>query len=366
MLHEFIAANRAEIIVRCRARISSRPAPRPTDVELEHGVPLFLDQLAETLRLALLTHVSPHLKGLTLIPNPKISETAAKHGKELLQRGFTIAQVVNDYGGVCQTITELAVEKAAPITTGEFKTLNFCLDIATAGAVTEYGRLRAHEGTERLGLLAHELRNHLNSAVLAFEVLKTGSVGVGGSTGAVLARGLTGLRDLIDRELAEARLGANILQRSTVIVRDFIEDVEIAATLDANARGIQFSVASVEKHVTVYADRQILMSVVANLLQNAFKFTHDKGHVLLRAQATNDRVLIDVEDQCGGLPPGQAEELFRPFEQRGTNRTGLGLGLGICLRGVQVNDGEIHVRNQPGTGCVFTVDLPRQVATSLG
>jgi signal transduction histidine kinase len=154
-----------------------------------------------------------------------------------------IAQVVHDYGGVCQAITELAVEVEASISTKEFRILNLCLDDAIAEAVTEYGRLREHEGTERLGRLAHELRNGLNTAFLSFEMLKTGSVGVGGSTGAVLARSLQGLRNLIDRELANVRLGAGIHHRETLVVCEFIEDVEVAATMEAKARGLQFSVS---------------------------------------------------------------------------------------------------------------------------
>lgn len=351
MLHEFVTANRGEIIARCRGKIASRPAPRPTDVELDYGVPLFVDQLADTLRHA-------------LAPNPAIARSATKHGNELLNRGFTIAQVVHDYGGVCQAITELAVETAARITASEFQTLNLCLDNAIASAVTEYSRLREHEGTERLGRLAHELRNLLNVAVLSFEVLKTGRVGVGGSTGAVLARSLAGLQNLIDREFAVVRLDAGVHYRETVVVHDFIADAEVAPTIEANARGLRFSVTtSVAKDVAVHADRQILESVVSNLLGNAFKFTRAGGHVSLRTHATADRVLIEVEDQCGGLPPGKAEELFRPFEQRGLDRTGLGLGLAICHAGARVNGGEIHVLNQPGTGCVFTVDLPRQPPT---
>jgi signal transduction histidine kinase len=346
MLHEFIKANRTEILAGCRAKVASRPAPRPTDRELEYGVPLFLDQLTDTLRLA-------------LNPNPAIGQSAAKHGNELLHGGFTIAQVVHDYGGVCQTITELAVEKAAPITAKEFQVLNLCLDNAIAEAVTEYGRLREQEGTERLGHLAHELRNLLNSAFLAFDVLATGSVGVGGSTGAVLRRSLAGLRALIDRELAEVRLGAGVVYRETIVICDFIEDVEVAAMMDANARGLQFSVVSVARDVTVHADRQILASVVANLLQNAFKFTRAGGHVALRARATAERVFIDVEDECGGLPADKAERLFRAYEQGSNDRTGLGLGLAICDRGARINDGEIHVLDHPGTGCVFTLDLPR-------
>jgi signal transduction histidine kinase len=111
--------------------------------------------------------------------------------------------------------------------------------------------------------------------------------------------------------------------------------------------------------VIVHVDRQILASVVANLLQNAFKFTRAKGRVSLRVRTAVDHVQIEVEDQCGGLPPGRVAELFGPFQQRGADRTGLGIGLSICDRGARVNGGEIHVHNHPGTGCVFTVVLPR-------
>ena len=346
MLHEFITTNREEIISRCRTKLANSAAPLPTEAELELGVPLFLDQLTDTLRR-------------TLLSNPEISKSAAEHGNVLMHRGFTVAQVVRDYGGICQTITSLAVETDMPITAEEFQTLNLCLDDAIAEAVTEYGRLREHEGTERLGHLAHELRNLLNSAFLAFNALKTGSVGIGGSTGAVLGRSLTGLRDLVDRELVEVRLGAGVLLREPVVLREFIEDVEVAASMEADHRGLKLSVISLPDDVLVNVDRQILASVVANLLQNAFKFTHPKGHVVLRAHATDDRVFIDVQDECGGLPAGQIEELFRPFSQKGTDRTGLGLGLAICYRGVHVNDGEMRVLNHPGSGCVFTVDLPR-------
>ena len=117
--------------------------------------------------------------------NPEIGKSAVHHGLELLQRGFTVSQVVHDYGDVCQSITELAVERDTPISTADFRTLNQCLDEAIAGAVTEYGRERSQsshddatmEGTERLGFFAHELRNLVNTASLSYEVLKTGNVG---------------------------------------------------------------------------------------------------------------------------------------------------------------------------------------------
>ena len=122
-----------------------------------------------------------------------------------------MSQVVHDYGDICQAITELALERHAPITTDEFHTLNRCLDTAIAEAVTEHARITAQrtgtEEIERLGQVAHELRNLLGTA-LAFRTLKQGAVAINGSTGAVLGRSLMGLSDLIDSTLSEVRLGA--------------------------------------------------------------------------------------------------------------------------------------------------------------
>ena len=72
-----------------------------------------------------------------------------------------------------------------------------------------------------------------------------------------------------------------------------------------------------------------------------------------------DRVLIEVQDECGGLPEGQSAELFHPFEQRGSDRTGLGLGLAYSQWAIVANGGRIYVRNLPASGCVFIADLPR-------
>ena len=135
MLHEFVAVNRGEIIRRCRAKVAARSVPPPTEAEIDHGVPVFLDQLRDALRFGQIT-------------SPEISTSAIKHGHDLLLQGFTVSQVVHDYGDVCQAITELAVELNAPISTEDFGTLNRCLDDAIAGAVTQYGRERNQSGID--------------------------------------------------------------------------------------------------------------------------------------------------------------------------------------------------------------------------
>jgi signal transduction histidine kinase len=141
-------------------------------------------------------------------------------------------------------------------------------------------------------------------------------------------------------------------------VAELLEEIEVVATLEANDHNVQLSVDFGPHDLSVQADRQILASVIANLVQNAFKFTRPHGHIKLRARMAGERVLIDVQDECGGLPSGDAQDLFRPFEQRGDDRTGMGLGLSISRKGVRASGGEIHVEDVPGSGCIFTVDLP--------
>jgi signal transduction histidine kinase len=354
MLDEFVAAHREELIRRCRAKVQVRSVPPPTPAELEFGVPRFLDQLVDALR--------NHLGS-----NVEINRSAAQHGRDLQLQGFTVSQVVHDYGDVCQSITDLAVETGAPISVGDFRTLNRCLDDAIASAVTEYGRelpgLGAPAGApndqERFAFLVHELRNLVNTATVAFEVLNTGNVGVSGSTGAVLKRSLSGLRDLITRSVAEVRLGHGLQDRVHVAVAELIDELTPPAALEAASRGLRLTVHSGDADIAVHADRQILSAIVTNLLQNAFKFTRPRTGVSLRVTASADRVLIEIADECGGLADGIVEALFQPFERRNADRTGLGLGLAFSRWGAEVNEGRIVTRNIPGHGCVFSVELPR-------
>jgi signal transduction histidine kinase len=355
MLRAFLAANREEILAQARARVALRSAPLATEAELTHGLPIFLDQLGDALRRATLHEVVDHAE---------ISNTAGHHGDHLFHAGLNIAQVVNSYGDLCQVITGLAVEKDALIAPADFQTLNLCLDDAVAGAVTAFARQReraiSDEGTERLGVLAHELRNALGTAMLAFASIKKGVVGPGGSTSAMLDRSHLRLQSLIDRSLADVRLDAGLLNLVRVPVWEVVEEAEIGASIVAQAKDLKLSVAPVERTVIVEADRPVLAAAVANLLQNALKFTLPGSTVKLRVSTTTNRVLIEVEDACGGLPSGAAESLLRPFVQKGRDRTGLGLGLSICLKAVKMMAGELHIRDLPGVGCVFTIDLPRQ------
>jgi len=350
MLDAFILSNRDTIIARAQARVRARTCPAPSEAELANGIPVFLDQLGDALRLA---------KSSSAVDHEALGKTAGRHGFDLQLMGLTVGQVVHDYGDICQTVTELAIEQELAISGVEFKTLNLCLDDAIAEAVTEYGRQRERkitdEGTERLGVLAHEMRSALNTAMISFESIQTGRVASSGSTGLVHVRSLLSLRALIDRSLAEVRLEAGVQSVETIGVAEFIEEIEIGALIQARSHGLNFAITSVDRSVTIEGDRQLLAGAVSNLLQNAFKFTPRRGNVSLTVDAGPERVLFAIEDECGGLPLGKAEDLFLPFAQRGTDAAGAGTGLSLCIKAAKASHGEVRVR-----GCVFTLDLPRK------
>ena len=356
MLQAFIVANGAEIVTRVKLRVNGRAPPVSLDAALAHGVPLLLSQIVEALTAARTIR-------LLTTASTTISEAGAVQGHELLKSGLTVAQVVSSYGDVCQVVTELAGEADITITPHEYQVFNHCLDEAVTGAVTAYAEHRerdlAYEGTERLGMLAHEMRNLLNTMTLSFAIIRQGKVGLGGSTGAMLERSIAGLCALVDRSVTEVRAETEKPNLQPISVLEFMKEMQVSGGVHAEQYGLQLTVHPVDRELTIDGDWHLLASAVSNLLQNAFKFSRARGSVSLSTRVTSDRILIDVSDECGGLPFGRSEDLFRPFVQGSANRSGLGLGLSIARNAARANAGDIHVRDIPGTGCVFTVDLPR-------
>jgi signal transduction histidine kinase len=372
-VHAFLTNNREELIARCKAKVAQRPRRAATPKQLANGIPLFLDQLTRTLRAEQEGEAAESLRisgasGGDATALSEMGVSAAAHGRQLLELGFSVDEVVHDYGDLCQAITDLAFERDAPFSVDEFRTLNRCLDNAIADAVAEFSAWRdatlavqqSADINERLGSLAHELRNHLHTAKMAFTALESGKLPIGGSTGGVLKRTLVKLSTLIDSSLADVRVAASMSPHAEVFsVASFIAEAKNIASLDASARGCEFTVAAVDPVLAIRGNRDLLLAALVNLLQNAFKFTHAHSGVTLTVHAAANRVLIDVKDHCGGLAPGSAERMFRPFTQGGADKSGLGLGLSIARRSVEADAGTLSVRDVPRTGCVFTISLAR-------
>ena len=185
-----------------------RHAPSEIPAAIDHGVPLFLQQLADTL---LFEQSTLNREAAKLEPAPSaspIGRAAALHGAELLRLGFSIDQVVHGYGDVCQSVMDLAIEEKTHISSDEFRTLNRCLDSAIADAVTSYGLARqvlnnddAGSLRARLDALSEEHRRLVDIAIQAYSAIRTGHVGVTGATSNLLMHALDELHYIAEQIL---------------------------------------------------------------------------------------------------------------------------------------------------------------------
>jgi signal transduction histidine kinase len=354
VLKEFLDKNRSEILQLSEEKTKSLAGLRGGSDLLNLGLPMFYEQLIRVLE-----------EKLSAKPPEEMVKTAASHGKEFLRLGYSLSHVVHAYGSMCQAITELATRKKADISSEEFNILNGCLDVAIAAAVSEY-QFRSNEQIDErevkhLGFLAHELRNALSSATVASEMIKAGLVGTGGSTAKVLEANLIRMRNLIDRSLSEVRMRADSeLFIEKFRLSDLFDQIVLTAKVDAKKKS-QALVADVDPKIELESDRQFILSAVANLLQNAIKYTKPNGRIWLRGKVAGKRVVIEIEDECGGIEPENVSALFEPYTQQHVDRSGLGLGLAITQKAIHLSQGTVSVHNKPGSGCVFIIDLPQKI-----
>ena len=279
MLHELITSRRDEIIGRCRTKVAARTMPPPAEAAVDHGVPVFLDQLSEALR-----HGS--------ISVPEIGPSAARLGQDLLQRGFSVSQVVHNYGDVCQAITDMAVELDVPIGANDFRTLNRCLDEAIAGAVTAFGQAQNQSGVEAESargdraariLRSRDAQPDANSA----PGVRSSENRTGGGRGNDRHGAASHTARLTDADRSLARRNAHDSGRSQsgAVPGCGIHRRVAAGASGGTWPGIGLTVVPVAEGIAIEADREVLAAVVGNLLQNAFKFTRPLTTVTLSAES---------------------------------------------------------------------------------
>jgi K+-sensing histidine kinase KdpD len=358
MLSEFIEAHRNELIARARGLASTRPWPEASQEELTRGIPLILGRLATAIR--------PRDEPATPAGAVRGSGEPPPWS-QLRSMGLTVSQVVHDFGEVCRSITLTAEHQGEHISATDSHLLVRCLDDALAEAVTEFARLKdvgvAQVESDRMGLAVHALRNELHTAMLAFDILRTGTTGMSGSTAAVLARSLLSLRDLIDTTLADVRLVIAEPRRDRIKVKAVVEEVAVAAGLLAAHREIRFQVAAVDPALEVEADLPLLAFALSRLLQNAFMDAREGGLVTLRTRGEHGRVFLEVTEPGGDGPePDGTRPLKASAMAWSAERPGLGPGLSILRKAVTAIGGQVRTPDRPGQAGTFEIELPAAAA----
>lgn len=383
MLNEFLLENEREILALTIRKTRDLAGAGPSSEQLESGLPIFYKQLTDVLIVnqALKTNSASEMDQIAQAARDsnepamaaaagrhgevELAESAGRHGSELLRLGYTLSHVVHAYGAMCQSINELAGAHRIAISPEEFRNLNQCLDVSIAGAVAEFESQRdiknSNREVEHLGFLAHELRNALNTVTMAFQLIKDGTVTPSGSTGQMLERGLVRLDHLIARSLTEVRLRVDpkVHVKSGYLLQ-LIDQIALTAKVDAKSRKQTLEIR-VDPKLQIHADQQLIDSALSNLVQNALNYTHVGSKIQVRGNLVEERIVVEVEDECGGLSSDAERGLFKLFEQHNENRKGLALGLTIAQRAIVLNDGTIECQNPPGKGRIFRITLPSRI-----
>lgn len=356
-LHEALSANQPEVITRWRANVEGTIAPDSVlPIELVDHLPKFVAEIIAALR----EQAGLRPGG----PSPETSPTAAGHGEQRLRLGFSLDAVVREYGALHDAIVETGRAAGAELTFRELNVLTGAIISGIAHAVTEYTQQRDAElmrlANEHFAFIAHELRNPLSTATMALTLLKAeGALSSDGRSVRALERGLAATNELVEQTLQTARLSSGIgLRKEATTLRALFDEAELGAAPAAEAKGVALSLV-VGADAPLSVDRRLIGSALGNLVRNAVKYSHPGTRVEVRGSVARNRLVIEVEDSCGGLPAGKVEEAFAPFVRLDERQGGFGLGLAIAKQAVDAHGGSIRVQNLPGKGCIFVLELPQ-------
>lgn len=288
------------------------------------------------------------------------SKIAADHGEQRFHLGYDLAAVIREYTALRDLLWDVIIEQGVEPAPAELRALFKHLTTGVAEAAVQYGALRDAEMRKRtsqhVAFLAHELRNPLSSARMALSLIRERGEVVPSRALNALERGLLRVGELIDDALITVRLEQlGELDCVTFDIRDLLQEVASESANDADAKGVELRVGGEGQ---LKGDRRALRSAISNLVRNAVKFTRKGERISVTARHADGRIVIEVEDACGGLPEGKVQTLFDPFVQVGADRSGFGLGLAIAKLATDAHQGQLRIHNLPGKGCVFVLDLP--------
>ena len=359
VLRRILIERRGELVERWRASVRGYATPQGMDeAQVLDTLPLFLEELAETLQRAADTGASTE----------QLTVLAREHGAQRFSVGLNLASVVREYGVLRDQILDMVHEEGAVLSTAAFRALSQHFENAISIAITEYTRRRDQQIEEQdaahFGFLAHELRTPLSTALLAVDRIRRLHPEVGSSLVDRLERSLHALSSHLDHTLVEMKLrGAQHLDRSHFDLRELIAECTDLVQIQRTAREIDVAIEA-PVAVSVHADRRAIAAVLTNLVVNAVKFTKPGGQVVVRCSVRDSLAAVEVQDECGGLPEGATQRLFVPFVQQGRDRTGFGLGLAICKQAIEAHGGVIEAVDLPGRGCIFAFSLPIGLETA--
>lgn len=300
--------------------------------------------------------------GVALAPEELPLQLAASSGRE--ERGRELELHING-GDVMHVLVN-----AVPLRdhTGQaIGSVAAFVDITAQKNASEELKRQARHKDEFLAVLAHELRNPLAAIQAGLELLKIEAVGSTrlARTHQIMQRQMAHVVRLIDDLLDVARISSGKLELApeTASVREIVDAAIELSRGEIERGGHRFHAELPPEPLFLHVDRVRLTEVVSNLLHNAAKYTPAGGAIALEVLREQDEAVIRVTDNGVGIAPDNMPQVFTMFAQaedaRAQRRGGLGVGLALARRIVELHGGEIGVSSGgPGKGSTFSVRLP--------
>lgn len=353
MLRDFLVLEKTAILADCQEKVLSFGGALSKHPPVQEWT-VFYDDLVD--------HLTDDEPGKFIARLIHHADSAELQSGSSFKLGYSVYDVVKGYEALYLAIAERAAKVAYILTTNEHSKLSLSFGAVVAetlsGLAKEQSRAQSQLEVQRLGEFAHELRNNLQAATIGLEMMSSGSVGADGNTSESVQRSLQRMGSLIDTTLTEVRMRVEpTLEIKDIQLIELVNEVLAIARFVARTRKITLQLHG-QYDLVVLTDRQLTISALSNVIQNALKYTREGTTVRLSAVSRNGRIIMEVEDQCGGLPPGAEAKLFKPFVQQSADHSGMGLGLTISFNAIKRCNGTLSVRDKPGSGCVFTIDLP--------
>jgi PAS domain S-box-containing protein len=220
---------------------------------------------------------------------------------------------------------------------------------------------------EFLATLAHELRNPLAPICTGLELLRLSGdePEAAEEIRSMMQRQTQHMVRLIDDLLDVSRItrGKFELRRSPVELAEIVRDALAATRPLLDEAGHRLTVRVPDEPLLLFADANRLTQVLTNLLNNAAKYTPQQGEIELTAERSRGEVAITVADSGIGIPADKLESVFDMFTQirdaGAASHTGLGIGLTLVKRLVEMHDGQVEVQSRGANrGTTFIVRLP--------
>jgi signal transduction histidine kinase len=300
-----------------------------------------------------------------------ILEVSAVARQVVERRDFTLraeASTNDEIGYLVRAFNDMLGEVGRRAAALEAAYANLQHEIAERRSAEAALRLADRRKDEFLATLAHELRNPLAPLRNALDILRLPNLSPSRlkQVNAMMERQLRQLVRLVDDLLDVSRIstGKLTVKRERVELHGIVASAVETTRPIAESRQQPLTVEMAEEPLWLEADTTRLAQVLANLLNNAAKYSDAGKPILLRVEPSPTEIAITIVDEGIGIPPDMIDRVFEMFTQVDTSldrsTAGLGVGLSLARRLVELHGGSIHAASAgPGRGSAFTVRLPR-------